>query len=111
MEVALREKEDPKSLQSRCPSYNFVPRSVTFCHQKHAGFAHAHAIYAGTEPALLLVMKIYTWIRHGFIISALYAIGLVELHYLPRYGLEYFLGAIGLTAFTAGFWMRTHWDV
>lgn len=56
-------------------------------------------------------MKIHAWIRHGFIISVLYAIGLVELHYLPRYGLEYFLGAIGLTAFTAGFWMRTHWDV
>ncbi|MGH7817083.1 MAG: hypothetical protein ACREOR_06815 [Candidatus Binatia bacterium] len=56
-------------------------------------------------------MKILTWLRQGFIISVIYSIGLVELFYLPRYGLEYLLGAIGATVFMAGFWMRTHWDV
>ncbi len=56
-------------------------------------------------------MKILTWLRHGFIISVIYGIGLAEFYYLPRYGLEYFLGAIALTVFAAGFWMRRHWDV
>ena len=56
-------------------------------------------------------MKILKWLRQGFIISVIYSIGIAELHYLPRYGLEYLLCAIGATVFTAGFWMRTHWDV
>ena len=56
-------------------------------------------------------MKILTWLRHGLIITVIYGIGIAELYYLPRYGLEYFLGAIGLTVFSAGFWMRTHWNV
>jgi len=55
-------------------------------------------------------MKIYTWLRQGFIISIIYSIGIAELYYLPRYGIEYFLGAIGGTVFMAGSWMRTHWD-
>lgn len=55
-------------------------------------------------------MKILTWLRQGVIISVIYTIGLVELYYLPRYGLEYLLGAIGLTVFMAGFWLRTHWE-
>ena len=56
-------------------------------------------------------MKIFRWLRHAFIISVIYSAGLAEFYYLPRYGLEYFLGAIALTVFSAGFWMRTHWDV
>ena len=56
-------------------------------------------------------MKILTWLRQGFIISVIYSIGIAELYYLPRYGLEYLLGAIGATVFMTGFWMRTHWDV
>ncbi len=55
-------------------------------------------------------MKILTWLRQALIISVIYSIGLVELYYLPRYGLEYLLGAIGLTVFMAGFWLRTHWE-
>lgn len=55
-------------------------------------------------------MKIYRWLRHSFIIIVLYSIGLAELYYLPRYGIEYFLCGIGATVFMAGFWMRSHWD-
>lgn len=55
-------------------------------------------------------MKIYTLLRHTFIISVLYSVGLAELHYLPRYGIEYFLCGIGATVFMAGFWIRGHWD-
>jgi len=55
-------------------------------------------------------MKVYTHLRHIFIILVLFGIGLAELYYLPRYGIEYFLCAIGATVFTAGLWMRTHWD-
>ncbi len=56
------------------------------------------------------IMKMYTRLRHGFIISVLFGIGLAELYYLPRYGIEYFLCALGATVFLAGYWMRTHWD-
>lgn len=56
------------------------------------------------------IMKIFTWLRHSFIIMVLYGIGLAELYFLPRYGIEYFLGSIGATVFMAGYWMRTHWN-
>jgi len=49
-------------------------------------------------------------LRHSFIISTLYGIGILEAYYLPRYGIEYFLGAIAVTVFGAGIWMRKHWD-
>jgi len=49
--------------------------------------------------------------RVGFIILTLYGIGLAEAYYLPRYGIEWMLGAIGATAVVAGFWMRTHCDL
>jgi hypothetical protein len=55
-------------------------------------------------------MKIYTWLRHSFIISIIYSIGIAELYYLPHYGIEYFLCAIGGTVFIVASWMRTHWD-
>ena len=54
-----------------------------------------------------------TWrkrIRRTSIILSLYGIGLLEAYYLPRYGIEWMLGAIGVTVVLAGFWMRTHWD-
>lgn len=44
------------------------------------------------------------------IIFGFYGIGLAEAYYLPRYGLEWLLGAIALTAFVAGYWVRTHWN-
>ena len=58
-------------------------------------------------PALRTIMKL---LRHSFIISTLYGIGLLEAYYLPRYGLEWFLGAIGATVFCAGLWIRKNWD-
>ena len=54
-----------------------------------------------------MVMRL---IRHSFIITTLYVIGVLEAFYLPRYGLEWFLGAIGLTVFSAGLWIRRNWD-
>jgi hypothetical protein len=49
-------------------------------------------------------------LRRGFIIVILYAIGLLEAYYLPRYGIEWMLAAIGATAVLAGFWIRANWD-
>jgi hypothetical protein len=55
-------------------------------------------------------MKILTWLKQSLKISVIYSIGLVELYYLPKYGIEYLLGAIGATVFMAGYYLRTHWD-
>jgi hypothetical protein len=49
-------------------------------------------------------------LRRCSIIVTLYGIGLLEAYYLPRYGIEWMLGAIGATALLAGFWMRARWD-
>jgi hypothetical protein len=57
-------------------------------------------------------MKWLRALKRTMIILALYGIGILEAHFIPRYGygLEWVLGAIGLTAFLAGLWVRTHWD-
>ena len=55
-------------------------------------------------------VKWLKWIRRCFAISTLYAIGILEGYYLPRYGIEWTLLAIGATAFLAGFWIRARWD-
>lgn len=47
--------------------------------------------------------------RAVVIILTLYGIGLLEAYYLPRYGIEWLLGAIGGTALIAGFWIRKNW--
>ena len=49
------------------------------------------------------------WIRRILAISAIYAIGLAEAYYLPRYGIEIFLGSLAATAFLTGLWMRRRW--
>jgi hypothetical protein len=49
-------------------------------------------------------------LRRGFMIVTLYVIGLLEGTYLPRYGIEWMLAAIGATAILAGFWIRSNWD-
>ena len=56
-------------------------------------------------------MKRFKQLRHCLVILILYGIGLLEAYYLPRYGIEWLLAGIGATAFLAGYWMRTHWDV
>jgi hypothetical protein len=56
-------------------------------------------------------MNFFKWLKRGFMILALYGVGLLEGHYLPRYGIEWLLAAIGATAFLAGYWIRAHWDV
>ena len=49
-------------------------------------------------------------LRRGFAIVTIWAIGLLEGYYLPRYGIEWMLAAMGATAVLAGFWMRGNWD-
>ena len=56
-------------------------------------------------------MKWIKWLKRSLLILMLYSIGILEGYYLPRYGIEWMLLAIGATAFLAGFWMRAHWDV
>jgi len=58
-------------------------------------------------------MNSLRWFRRGLFIITLYSIGLSEAYYLPRYGygIEWLLGALGATAFLAGFWMRAHRDI
>jgi hypothetical protein len=55
-------------------------------------------------------VKWRTRIRHTFMVFLLYGIGILEAYYLPRYGIEWMLGAIGATALLAGFWMRRYWN-
>jgi hypothetical protein len=50
------------------------------------------------------------WFRRGIFVLTLYAIGILEGYYLPRYGIEWTLLAIGATAFLGGFWIRARWD-
>jgi hypothetical protein len=51
------------------------------------------------------------WFRRGLFLVALYGIGLWEVFYVaPRYGIEWLLGALGVTAALAGIWMRAYWD-
>ena len=51
------------------------------------------------------------WLRRTLAITTLYAIGLAEAYYLPRYGIEIFLGSIAVTVFLAGLWLRTRWYI
>jgi hypothetical protein len=48
--------------------------------------------------------------RRGFFVFTLYGIGILEAYYLPRYGIEWMLAAIGATALLGGFWLRKNWD-
>jgi hypothetical protein len=54
-------------------------------------------------------MRWSIWIRRVLTIAAIYAVGLAEAYYLPRYGIEIFLGALAATAFLTGLWMRARW--
>jgi hypothetical protein len=91
--------------------YKFASRRTSFFPWNGAGFTPAHASYTGINCALLNDMKWLIWIRRGFFILSLYAIAVLEGQYLPRYGIEWMLTAIGATAFLAGLWVRSHWDL
>jgi hypothetical protein len=54
------------------------------------------------------VMKL---LRRSSMIVALYSIGILEGYFLPRYGIEWMLAAIGATAFLGGYWLRARWDL
>jgi hypothetical protein len=55
-------------------------------------------------------MKWSRWIKLGLMVLTLYGIGLLEGYYLPPYGIEWMLAAMGVTAFLGGYWMRTNWE-
>jgi hypothetical protein len=55
-------------------------------------------------------MKWLRALKRTTVIMVLYGIGIAEVYYLPRYGLQWMFIALGLTAFLAGFWVREHWD-
>ena len=65
----------------------------------------------GTVCALFTGMGWSIWLRRTLAITTLYAIGLAEAYYLPRYGIEIFLGSIAVTVFLAGLWLRTRWYI
>jgi hypothetical protein len=54
--------------------------------------------------------KLRDRIRRISIISTLYAIGLVEAYYLPRYGIQWLLSALLATVLLASFWIRSRWN-
>ena len=56
-------------------------------------------------------MKWLLAFKRTMIIIGLYGIGILEAYFMPRYGIEWMLAAIALTAFLSGYWIRTHWDV
>jgi len=49
-------------------------------------------------------------IRRTFVILVLYGIAIAEVYYLPRYGVEWLIGGLALTAILAGHWMRANWS-
>lgn len=55
-------------------------------------------------------IKLRDRIRRISIISTLYAIGLVEAYYLPRYGIQWLLAALLGTVLLASFWIRSRWN-
>jgi hypothetical protein len=55
-------------------------------------------------------IKLRDRIRRISIISTLYAIGLVEAYYLPRYGIQWLLGGLLATVLLASFWIRSRWN-
>lgn len=55
-------------------------------------------------------IKLRDRIRRISIISTLYAIGLVEAYYLPRYGIQWLLGCLLATVLLASFWIRSRWN-
>jgi hypothetical protein len=51
------------------------------------------------------------WFRRAVFLVALYGIGLVEVSYVAaRFGIEWLLAALAVTATLAGLWMRAYWD-
>jgi hypothetical protein len=55
-------------------------------------------------------IKLGDRIRHISIISTLYAVGLFEAYYLPRYGIQWLLAGVLATVLLASFWIRSRWN-
>ena len=56
-------------------------------------------------------IKLRDRVRRISIISTLYAIGLVEAYYLPRYGIQWLLAGLMATVLLASFWIRSRWNL
>jgi hypothetical protein len=48
--------------------------------------------------------------RRTFMILSIFAVGLAEAYYLPHYGIEWLLIALGTTTVLSGRWIRSSWD-
>lgn len=55
-------------------------------------------------------IKLADRIRRISIISTLYAIGLAEAYYLPRYGIQWLLAGVLATVLLASYWIRSRWN-
>jgi len=55
-------------------------------------------------------IKLGDRIRRITIISTLYALGLVEAYYLPRYGIQWLLAGVLATVLLASSWIRSRWN-
>ena len=55
-------------------------------------------------------IKLADRIRRISIISTLYAIGLAEAYYLPRYGIQWLLAGVVATVLLASYWIRSRWN-
>lgn len=65
----------------------------------------------GKEPkSMKQRVKLRDRIRRISMISTLYAIGLVEAYYLPRYGIQWLLAGLMATVLLASFWIRSRWN-
>jgi hypothetical protein len=48
--------------------------------------------------------------RRVMMILTVFAVGLAEPSYLPRYGIEWLLLGLAASAVLASFWIRAYWD-
>jgi hypothetical protein len=63
-----------------------------------------------SQKLMKQTIKLRDRVRRISIISTLYAIGLVEAYYLPRYGIQWLLAGLMATVLLASFWIRSRWN-
>jgi hypothetical protein len=63
-----------------------------------------------SQKLMKQTVKLRDRVRRISIISTLYAIGLVEAYYLPRYGIQWLLAGLMATVLLASFWIRSRWN-
>ena len=81
-----------------------------FCLDELAGCGCHYQFLLVVEHRRERVLNMKWSLRRIVVILVLYGIGIAEVYYLPRYGMEWVLGALALTAFLAGNWIRHNWN-